>query len=67
MSQALPEPDPGLCASCVESRRITSGRGSTFWYCRLAERDPSFPKYPALPVLSCRGYSASATKISSPG
>lgn len=67
MSRTSPPTDPGLCASCVESRRITSDKGSTFWYCRLAERDPSFPKYPPLPVLSCRGYSASATKMSSPG
>ncbi|HEV8612583.1 MAG TPA: hypothetical protein VGQ73_03670 [Gemmatimonadales bacterium] len=46
----------GLCSSCVHSRRITSGKGGTFWLCRLAERDPSFPKYPILPVLRCRGY-----------
>ena len=48
--------DVGLCASCVHSRQITSGKGSTFWLCRLSERDPAFPKYPPLPVLSCRGY-----------
>jgi hypothetical protein len=40
----------------MHSRRITSGKGGTFWLCRLAERDPSFPKYPILPVLRCRGY-----------
>lgn len=50
MSQA------GLCASCVQARRIVSGKGGTFWYCRRSEHDPAFPKYPALPVLRCRGY-----------
>jgi len=40
----------------VHARRITSGKGATFWLCRRSESDPAFPKYPALPVLSCRGY-----------
>ena len=49
--------DPvGLCVSCIHSRRITSGKGATFWLCRLAERDPAYPKYPPLPVLRCGGY-----------
>jgi hypothetical protein len=48
--------DPGLCASCLNARRIESGRGSLFWLCRMSERDPRFPKYPVLPVLSCFGY-----------
>lgn len=52
----MPNPAVGLCASCVQARRITSGKGSAFWYCRRSETDPAFPKYPALPVLSCRGY-----------
>ena len=52
----MTESQVGLCRSCTESRRITSGKGSTFWYCRRSERDGSFPKYPPLPVLQCRGY-----------
>ena len=47
----------GLCAHCRHSRRIQSDRGSVFFLCKLSESDPSFPKYPRLPVLSCRGYS----------
>ncbi len=47
---------PGLCGSCGHARVITSGRGSVFWLCQLAAADPSFPRYPALPVLHCRGY-----------
>jgi hypothetical protein len=37
-----------------------SGKGATFWLCRRSERDPSFPKYPVLPVLRCRGYEPAA-------
>jgi hypothetical protein len=37
--------------------RITrSDRGSTFLFCERAATDKSFPKYPRLPVLQCRGY-----------
>jgi hypothetical protein len=46
----------GLCATCLQARRITSGKGAIFWLCRRSEHDASFPKYPALPVLRCRGY-----------
>lgn len=52
-------PDPqgniGLCATCRHVRRITSDRGSTFIQCGLSFSDPSFPKYPRLPVVLCRG------------
>jgi hypothetical protein len=37
-------------------RRVTSDRGSVFYLCQLSKDDPSFPKYPKLPVLKCRGY-----------
>jgi hypothetical protein len=47
---------PGLCGSCVHARVITSGRGSVFSLCQLSAVDPSFPRYPTLPVLRCRGY-----------
>ncbi|HEY6986382.1 MAG TPA: hypothetical protein VH375_09880 [Rhodanobacteraceae bacterium] len=46
----------GLCASCRFVDVITSSRSSTFYRCRLSETDPSFRKYPVLPVLACRGY-----------
>ncbi|MGH9307989.1 MAG: hypothetical protein ACRD1U_01350 [Vicinamibacterales bacterium] len=36
---------------------VTSARGSRFYLCRLSITDPRFPKYPALPVLACDGYS----------
>lgn len=49
------DPTPGLCATCTHSSRVPGAR-STFWMCGLSATDPSFPRYPRLPVLSCRGY-----------
>ncbi len=46
----------GLCATCVNMRRVESDRGSMFYGCALADTDPRFPKYPRLPVLQCDGY-----------
>jgi hypothetical protein len=46
----------GLCDTCRHARRITSGRGSRFLLCELSKTDPSFPRYPRLPVLACTGY-----------
>ena len=46
----------GKCADCSYSKEIFSARGSLFYLCELSERDPSFPKYPRLPVLECAGY-----------
>ena len=59
---ALPPPlrvsgQVGLCESCRHARRIESDRGSTFYLCELSSCDPRFPKYPALPVIQCLGYS----------
>jgi hypothetical protein len=49
-------PKAGLCETCLHGRRIRSARGSEFLLCELSKTDPSFPKYPGLPVLSCAGY-----------
>ena len=46
----------GLCRTCRWMRLIPNRRGSTFYRCGLADHDPRFPRYPALPVLSCNGY-----------
>jgi hypothetical protein len=51
----------GLCADCRHARRVKSDRGSVFWRCELSVSDPSFPKYPRLPVRECRGYEAAGT------
>jgi hypothetical protein len=37
-------------------RRIESDKGSTFYRCERSATDPSFAKYPRLPVLQCVGY-----------
>ena len=46
----------GLCATCVHAQEIRSDRGSRFVFCGWSRIDPSFPRYPRLPVLSCAGY-----------
>lgn len=46
----------GLCSSCAHARRIESDRGSQFILCEISSTNPSFAKYPRLPVLNCSGY-----------
>jgi hypothetical protein len=46
----------GLCADCRFMRVVESARGSKFYLCDRSATDPTFPKYPRLPVLHCRGY-----------
>jgi len=54
-------PRVGLCADCRHMRKMESDRGSTFYLCQLSATDPSFPKYPRLPVLRCPGYEPLST------
>ena len=59
MTTQPPVDDPvGLCAHCLHARRHVSARGSVFWQCALAQRDPRFARYPRLPMRSCAGYEA---------
>jgi len=46
----------GLCTDCTHGRRIQSDRGSLFYLCELSASDPSYPRYPRLPVIHCGGY-----------
>jgi hypothetical protein len=46
----------GLCAACAHARTIGNRRGSRFWLCERSRVDPSFPRYPRLPVAACRGF-----------
>jgi hypothetical protein len=48
----------GLCSDCRFAKRIDSGKGSRFFFCRRSESDPGYPRYPGLPVLSCAGHEA---------
>lgn len=50
------DPRVGLCSVCRHSRVTGNRRGSRFHMCRLAADDPTFRKYPPLPVLSCTGF-----------
>jgi len=50
------ETAPGLCPSCKHMFPVETPRGSAFIMCKLSKLDPSFPKYPRLPVLECSGY-----------
>jgi len=45
----------GLCARCRWARTVPS-RTTVFWLCERSLTDPSFDKYPRLPILSCRGF-----------
>ena len=56
LSATSDPPPAGLCGSCRHARLIISARGSRFTLCELSAVDPSFPRYPSLPVLRCRGY-----------
>jgi hypothetical protein len=57
--ESPPDANPrlGLCADCLHARLIESSKGSQFLLCQLSQSDPSFPKYPRLPILACAGYS----------
>lgn len=48
----------GLCAACRHSKVVRNARGSVYHLCALSATDATFPKYPRLPVLSCKGYKA---------
>ena len=46
----------GLCDTCVHQRLVRNTRGSTFSLCERSKTDPSYPRYPRLPVTRCAGY-----------
>jgi len=46
----------GLCADCSHAQKVISSRGTNFYLCERSFSDPTFAKYPALPVRSCTGY-----------
>lgn len=49
-------PDPvGLCRDCRHAREVPADQ-ATYWLCRRAADDPSFPRYPRLPIRTCRGF-----------
>ena len=46
----------GLCEGCRFRHWVISGRGSRFLRCQRSFDDPSYPRYPQLPVLTCDGF-----------
>ena len=42
----------GLCVKCALTKKVVSGKGSTFFLCT----HPALPKYPKLPVRVCAGF-----------
>jgi hypothetical protein len=56
----------GLCFTCAYARRVESARGALFYRCGYSDIDPSFSKYPQLPMLECPAYErAEQTSITS--
>jgi hypothetical protein len=54
-------PEAGLCDSCRHQQLVRTTRGSEFSLCRRSRDDPSFPRYPRVPVTQCRGYERGAS------
>jgi hypothetical protein len=46
----------GLCAQCLQSRAITTRRGSTFVLCEASLTDGRLARYPRLPVVRCHAF-----------
>jgi 3-isopropylmalate/(R)-2-methylmalate dehydratase large subunit len=58
------QPDAGLCERCAHVQVVVSARGSRFYLCRLSFTDPSFPRYPPIPVLACPGFTPPPRAVS---
>lgn len=49
-------PDPvGLCRDCRHAREVPAER-ATYWLCKRSADDPTFARYPRLPIRACRGF-----------
>ena len=51
-------PAMSLCHSCSHCQFVVSGKGSTFFLCRLSLSESQYPKYPPQPVVRCAGFAA---------
>jgi len=54
----MPAPPAGLCNLCRHQRLVGNTRGSVFSLCERSRTDATFPKYPRVPVVDCRGFEA---------
>jgi hypothetical protein len=50
----IPE-SAGLCSQCRHARLIVSDKGHAFIRCGRSDSEPSYDRYPRLPVLECAG------------
>ena len=48
----------GLCEHCLHRRLVRSERQADYLLCEYSRIDPSFEKYPRLPVRSCSAFSS---------
>ncbi len=46
----------GLCLNCEYARHVEAKESSVYFLCERSLTDPTFPKYPRLPVLRCSGF-----------
>lgn len=46
----------GLCLSCKYARHVEAKETTVYFLCERSLTDPTFPKYPRLPILRCSGY-----------
>jgi hypothetical protein len=53
---SVPRPSNGLCDRCRRQRLVPNTRGSVFSLCERSRDDPSYPRYPPVPVRSCPGF-----------
>lgn len=56
----------GLCARCAQMRLVVTPR-SEFLLCERSKHDPSYPRYPRLPVRECAGFEPVRTHEAPPG
>ena len=43
--------EAGQCATCIHGRAVQTRRGSVFVLCQRAATDPTYTRYPRLPVI----------------
>ena len=58
----MSRPRAGLCDHCRHQRLVSNTRGSTFSLCERSKDDPSYQRYPRLPVIRCAGHEARASE-----
>jgi hypothetical protein len=46
----------GLCATCAFGRRFRSGRDVTYVSCERSRTDPTYPRFPSIPMIRCAGW-----------